>query len=227
MERTSASPLILIVEDERRIARLIELELVHEGFSVMLAGDGITGERMAREQEVDLILLDWMLPGMDGIAVCQAIRKKKNVPIILLTAKDTTSDKVAGLDAGADDYITKPFETEELLARIRAALRKGRHREELRIADLLIFPEERRAFRAQQEVELTTREFDLLHFLAKNVDKVVSRDAILETVWGYDFEGETNVVDVYIRYVRLKVDEPFATPLIHTIRGVGYVLRSS
>ncbi len=224
MEQT-ASPLILVVEDERRIARIIELELMHEGLSVVIATDGQTGERIALERDVDLILLDWMLPGMDGLQVCKSVRKVKNTPIIILTAKDSTGDKVAGLDAGADDYITKPFETEELLARVRAALRKGKSREELRVGDLIVIPEQRRAYRALKPLELTTREFDLLHYLVRHADKVLSRDAILAQVWGYEFDGETNVVDVYIRYLRLKVDEPFSPPLIHTIRGVGYVLR--
>ncbi len=224
MEQT-ASPLVLVVEDERRIARIIELELMHEGLSVVIATDGQSGERIALERDVDLILLDWMLPFMDGLQVCKSVRKVKNTPIIILTAKDSTGDKVAGLDAGADDYITKPFETEELLARVRAALRKGKSRDELRVGDLIVIPEQRRAYRALKPLELTTREFDLLHYLVRHADKVLSRDAILAQVWGYEFDGETNVVDVYIRYLRMKVDEPFSSPLIHTIRGVGYVLR--
>ncbi|PWI58059.1 response regulator transcription factor [Sulfoacidibacillus thermotolerans] len=216
---------VLVVEDERRIARLIELELVHEGFHVEIASDGVQGLRLALEKDFGVILLDVMLPGMSGLEVCRMLRKHKQTPIIILTARDSTDDKVAGLDAGADDYVTKPFVTEELLARVRAALRRGTAREELAAADLKLYPEERRAIRAGKTLELTTREFDLLQFLLRNVDKVLSRDVILRRVWGYDFEGETNVVDVYIRYLRMKVDEPFAVPLIHTIRGVGYVLR--
>ncbi|MCY0894336.1 MAG: response regulator transcription factor [Acidibacillus sp.] len=216
---------MLVVEDERRIARLIELELVHEGFQVEIAFDGTTGLRRALEKDFGVILLDLMLPGMSGLEVCRMLRKQKRTPIIILTARDSTGDKVAGLDAGADDYVTKPFVTDELLARVRAAFRKGMAREELVASDLQLFPEERRVVRAGQKLELTTREFDLLHFLLIHMDKVLSRDVILRRVWGYDFEGETNVVDVYIRYLRMKVDEPFTTPLIHTIRGVGYVLR--
>ncbi len=219
------SPAILVVEDERRIARLIELELEHVGFAVTIAGDGETGLRLALAQDFEVILLDLMLPGLGGIEVCKALREHKRTPIIMLTARDRTEDKVSGLDAGADDYITKPFATEELLARVRAALRKGVSRQELKLADLIILPEQRRAIRAGVMLELTTREFDLLHFLMRHADKVVSRESILRQVWGYDFEGETNVVDVYIRYLRMKVDEPFESPLIHTIRGVGYVLR--
>ncbi len=225
VDGSSIASSVLVVEDERRIARLIELELVHEGFHVELAFDGATGLRLALEKNFGVILLDLMLPGMSGLEVCRTLRKQKRTPIIILTARDSTGDKVEGLDAGADDYVTKPFVTDELLARIRAALRRGMAREELVAFDLQVFPEERRAVRAGQNLELTTREFDLLHFLLRNVDKVLSRDVILRRVWGYDFEGETNVVDVYIRYLRMKVDEPFSTPLIHTIRGVGYVLR--
>jgi len=221
----AAAATVLVVEDERRIARIIELELMHIGLAVTIATDGRTGLKMALAEDFDLMLLDWMLPGMSGLEVCRALRKEKQTPIIILTARDATADKVAGLDAGADDYITKPFETDELLARVRGALRRGQSREVLRLADLQVFAEERRAIRSGAILELTAREFDLLHLLLKNVDRVLTREAILSQVWGYDFDGETNVVDVYIRYLRLKVDEPFATPLIHTIRGVGYVLR--
>ncbi|MCY0875540.1 MAG: response regulator transcription factor [Firmicutes bacterium] len=216
---------VLIVEDERRIARIIELELIHIGLQVAIATDGPAGLRRALDEDFDLIMLDWMLPGMSGLEVCRTVRQEKQTPIIILTARDTTADKVAGLDAGADDYITKPFETEELLARVRVALRRGQTRQELTLGDLRVYPDERRAIRAGRLLELTAREFDLLHILLKNADRVLSRELILNQVWGYDYDGETNVVDVYIRYLRLKVDEPFASPLIHTMRGVGYVLR--
>lgn len=225
MEQAAKAHCILVIEDERRIARLIQLELEHVGFSVVLAGDGESGLKLALEQDFDLILLDLMLPGLSGLEVCRAIRVSRRTPIIMLTARDQLQDKVAGLDAGADDYVTKPFVTEELLARVRASLRKGISRQEWRVADLLLIPDERRVLRAGVFVELTTREFDLLHYLMQHADKVVSRESIMRQVWGYDFEGETNVVDVYIRYLRMKVDEPFSVPLIHTIRGVGYVLR--
>jgi len=216
---------VLVVEDEPRIARIIELELRHEGLTVTIASEGQSGMTLALEGDFDLVILDWMLPGYSGLDICRALRKDKRTPIIILTAKDALGDKVLGLDAGADDYITKPFETEELLARVRAALRRGQSRELIRFADLYIYPEERRALRAGQILELTAREFDLLHALVRHADKVLTREAILSQVWGYQFDGETNVVDVYIRYLRLKVDEPFAMSLIHTVRGVGYVLR--
>ncbi len=228
MDAAGGPTSVLVVEDERRIARIIELELVHEGFAVVLATDGVTGLRMALEQEFGVIILDLMLPELSGLEVCKRVRVQKRTPIIILTARDTTGDKVAGLDAGADDYVTKPFATEELLARVRAAIRRGETRaEELTCGNLTVFPAARRATRAGVQLELTAREFDLLHFLMEHTDKVLSRDVILRRVWGYDFEGETNVVDVYIRYLRMKVDEPFGYPLIHTIRGVGYVLRRS
>ncbi|MCY0902584.1 MAG: response regulator transcription factor [Firmicutes bacterium] len=216
---------VLVVEDEPRIARIIELELRHEGLTVTIAREGQAGMTLALEGDFDLVILDWMLPGYSGLDICRALRKDKRTPIIILTAKDSLGDKVLGLDAGADDYITKPFETEELLARVRAALRRGQSRELIRFADLYMYPEERRALRAGQTLELTAREFDLLHALVRHAEKVLTREAILSQVWGYQFDGETNVVDVYIRYLRLKVDEPFATSLIHTVRGVGYVLR--
>ncbi len=216
---------VLVVEDERKIARIIELELSHEGYQVTVEYTGQGGLELALEQDFDLVLLDLMLPGLSGLEVCRSLRKVKATPIIILTARDRVGDKVSGLDAGADDYVTKPFETEELLARVRAAMRRNGNRSHLQFADLELLPNERRVLRAGVVLELTTREFDLLHYLLKNADKVLSRDAILRQVWGYHFEGETNVVDVYIRYLRMKVDEPFDESLIHTIRGVGYVLR--
>ncbi len=218
---------VLVVEDERKIARIIELELRHEGYQVTVVYSGDRGMELALENDFDLVLLDLMLPGMSGLDVCKHLRKVKSTPIIILTARDRVGDKVAGLDAGADDYITKPFETEELLARVRAALRRNGNHIRLKYADLELIPDERRVLRKDVPLELTTREFDLLHYLMKNADKVLTRDAILRQVWGYHFEGETNVVDVYIRYLRMKVDEPFGESLIHTIRGVGYVLRQS
>ncbi len=217
---------VLVVEDERKIARIIELELNHEGYQVTVAYDGQTGLERALDNDFDLVLLDLMLPIIGGLEVCKRLRAVKSTPIIMLTARDRIGDKVAGLDAGADDYVTKPFETEELLARVRAAMRRNGNRSRIRYADVELLPDERRVLRAGIELELTAREFDLLHYLMKNADKVLNRDAILRQVWGYRFEGETNVVDVYIRYLRMKLDEPFAAPLIQTIRGVGYVFRA-
>ncbi len=224
---------ILVVEDEEKIARLLELELEFEGYEVTKAEDGIEALEKYRTQPWDLILLDVMLPGIDGIEVLRRIRKNDPVtPVIMLTAKSSVDDKVTGLDLGANDYVTKPFSIEELLARIRACLRMQTltvEREEddgweefggLRINEKL-----REVVRDGNEVELTPREFDLLLFLFKNRRQVLNREQILDAVWGYDYFGDTNVVDVYIRYLRKKIDQPSDTPLIHTVRGVGYVLR--
>lgn len=224
---------ILVVEDEEKIARLLELELEFEGYEVTKAEDGIEALEKYRTQPWDLILLDVMLPGIDGIEVLRRIRKNDPVtPVIMLTAKSSVDDKVTGLDLGANDYVTKPFSIEELLARIRACLRMQTltvEREEddgweefggLRINEKL-----REVVRDGNEVELTPREFDLLLFLFKNRRQVLNREQILVAVWGYDYFGDTNVVDVYIRYLRKKIDQPSDTPLIHTVRGVGYVLR--
>ena len=224
---------ILVVEDEEKIARLLELELEFEGYEVTKAEDGIEALEKYRTQPWDLILLDVMLPGIDRIEVLRRIRKNDPVtPVIMLTAKSSVDDKVTGLDLGANDYVTKPFSIEELLARIRACLRMQTltvEREEddgweefggLRINEKL-----REVVRDCNEVELTPREFDLLLFLFKNRRQVLNREQILDAVWGYDYFGDTNVVDVYIRYLRKKIDQPSDTPLIHTVRGVGYVLR--
>lgn len=226
---------ILIVEDEEKIARFIELELKFEGYEVDKALDGRTGLAMSLENHYDLIALDLMLPGLNGMEVLRRIRQVSQVPVILITARDSTMDKVAGLDAGADDYITKPFAIEELLARIRAVHRnRTRNREEepaKREASLLMAgpvtlnEASREVMVSETAVELTKREFDLLCFLMRNKGLVLSRDTLLEKIWGYDYGGETNVVDVYVRYLRQKLEEPFDIKFIHTIRGVGYVVR--
>lgn len=217
---------ILIIEDEKQIARFIELELKHEGYDVYVCYDGKEGLKKVEEIHPDLILLDIMLPGINGIEVCRKVRQYSNVPIIMVTAKDDIPDKVMGLDSGADDYVTKPFAIEELLARIRAALRKSKQlniiREVLNIADLTIDTSKRIVKRAGKIIELTKREYDLLEYLVRNKGIVLTREQILENVWGYYYMGDTNVVDVYIRYLRSKVDEGFKTKLIHTVRGVGY-----
>lgn len=217
---------ILIIEDEKQIARFIELELKHEGYYVYVCFDGKEGLKKVEEVHPDLILLDIMLPGINGIEICRKIRQFSNLPIIMVTAKDDITDKVMGLDTGADDYITKPFAIEELLARIRAALRKSKQlniiHEILEIADLTIDTSKRIVKRADKIIELTKREYDLLEYLVRNKGIVLTRDQILENVWGYNYMGDTNVVDVYIRYLRSKVDEGFKTKLIHTVRGVGY-----
>ncbi len=220
---------ILIVEDEARLARFIELELDHEGYTVSRAADGRTGLEMALTGEPDLILLDVMLPGLNGLEVLRRLRNEKDLPVILLTARDSVMDKVSGLDMGANDYITKPFSIEELLARIRAALRTGaaasKKTAALRCGALELDPARHTAAYDGTPVQLTYKEFLLLQTLLENRDIVQTRDMLLEKVWGYDYAGETNVVDVYIRYLRQKLDDPFGVKLIHTVRGVGYVIK--
>ncbi|WP_059173784.1 response regulator transcription factor [Bacillus sp. FJAT-27445] len=223
---------ILIVEDEEKIARVLELELVFEGYLVAKAADGIEGLEAYRTGKWDLILLDVMLPGMSGIDLLRRIRANDPfTKVIMLTAKGTIEDKVTGLDLGANDYITKPFQIEELLARIRAALRIKNVQDPLEEGSLLFYggltlnQKTREIYRSGTSIDLTPREFDLLVYLLTNRRQVLTRDQILEKVWGYDFAGDTNVVDVYIRYVRKKIDLPGLPPLIHTVRGVGYVLR--
>ncbi len=222
---------ILIVEDEEKIARFIELELKYEGYEVEKAFNGRDGLEFAKTQPFDLILLDIMLPGLNGIEVLRRIRQFSQVPIILLTARDAVVDKVTGLDGGADDYITKPFAIEELLARIRAALRKKDSSNSLEITadlvlgDLHLNPMKREVRIKDTLVHLTKREFDLLHYLLDNKNIVISRETLLENIWGYDFSGGTNAVDVYIRYLRAKIEEPFGLKIIYTIRGVGYAIK--
>ena len=226
---------ILIIEDEEKIARFIELELTHEGYEVVKCADGRTGLEMAESGGFSLVLLDIMLPELNGMEVLRRLRRTSDVPVIMLTARDAVMDKVAGLDQGADDYITKPFAIEELLARIRLALRRSSHQVQekvhdapddlLRCGDLTLSPSRHEVKYAGKDIELTSREFDLLHTLLENKNIVLSRDTLLGTVWGYDYMGETNVVDVYIRYLRSKIDEVFGISLIQTVRGVGYVIR--
>lgn len=220
---------ILIVEDEEKLARFIELELLHEGYAVEKAADGRDGLEKAQAGGVDLVLLDVMLPGMSGMELLRRLRRASDVPVIMVTARDAVMDKVTGLDTGADDYITKPFEIEELLARIRAALRKrggaAQGAESLTCGALVLDPARHTVAYNGAPIELTHREFTLLQMLMENQSIVLTRDQILEHVWGYDFMGETNVVDVYIRYLRAKIDDAFGVKLIHTVRGVGYVLR--
>lgn len=221
---------ILIIEDERKIARFLELELKHEGYEVLQAYDGREGLEKALQERVALILLDVMLPGLNGMEVCRRIRMTSDVPIIMLTAKDQVMDKVMGLDFGADDYITKPFAIEELLARVRTVLKRKRSFVDanriLEIGALRLDKEQYSVYYHQHSIELTKREFDLLLYLMENQNIVLSRDKILEKVWGYDYIGDTNVVDVYIRYLRSKIDDKFHCKFIHTIRGVGYLLKN-
>lgn len=220
---------ILVIEDEKQIARFIELELLHEGYMVEIEHDGRGGLRKVEENEPDLILLDIMLPGINGMEVCRRIRQFSEVPIIMLTARDETTDKVMGLDLGANDYITKPFVIEELLARVRAALRKRGQPQQLQkslvVGDLRMDMSKHQVFRGNEAIDLTKKEYNLLEYLLKNKGIVLTRNQILENVWGYDYAGDTNVVDVYIRYLRSKVDDAHDTRLIQTVRGVGYALR--
>ena len=220
---------ILIVEDERKIARFLELELQHEGYEVETAGDGRTGLEKALNWKPDLMILDLMLPELSGIEVCRRLRHESDVPIIMLTAKDDVSDKVMGLDMGADDYMTKPFAIEELLARIRVGLKKHRAvaaapaANVLTAGKLVLDPAKYSVTMDGTPISLTKKEFDLLKYLMEHKGQAVTRDALLSDVWGYDYAGDTNVVDVYIRYLRHKIDEPFGVKTIHTIRAVGYM----
>lgn len=217
---------ILIVEDEEKLARFVELELSYEGYEIQKATDGRTGLELAESGNFDLILLDVMLPGLNGLEVLRRLRRSTCVPVILLTARDAVMDKVTGLDSGADDYVTKPFAIEELLARIRVTLRKSRPEQDASKMGRLSLDPARHIVRMDNvELNLTKREFDLLHLLMENKDIVLTRDVLLQRVWGYDYQGETNTVDVYIRFLRQKIDEAFNVKYIHTVRGVGYVLR--
>ena len=220
---------ILIVEDEEKIARFVELELLHEGYQVGKAADGRTGLSMAESGAYDLVLLDVMLPGLSGTEVLRRLRKTSQIPVILLTARDGVMDRVSGLDLGADDYITKPFFIEELLARIRVALRKkGRSTtvsDVKTLGKLSLSTARHEVTYDGHPVELTSKEFALLDYLLTNQGIVMSRDVLLDKVWGYGYMGETNVVDVYIRYLRAKIDDVYHVKLIHTVRGAGYVLK--
>lgn len=220
---------ILIVEDEEKITRFLQLELEYEGYEVAICYDGKEGLEYFKQQGADLLLLDVMMPRMNGMEVCRRIRQFSDVPIIMLTAKDDTMDKVMGLDTGADDYVTKPFAIEELLARIRTHLKKGREQHVqkniLSVMDVSMDIDKHLVSCKGQVIELTKKEFDLLKYLLSNKNIVISRERILEEVWGYDFIGDTNVVDVYIRYIRSKIDDVYQVKLIHTVRGVGYTVK--
>ena len=219
---------ILLVEDEVKLARFLELELTSEGYQITVAHEGIEGLTIARENSFDLLMLDWMVPGLSGIEICRRLRSTGNkVPIILLTAKDEVADRVAGLDAGADDYVVKPFSIEELLARVRSNLRRTQEVDEdtLTFEDLTLNRRTREVFRGGQSIDLTAKEFDLLDYLLAHPRQVFTRDQILERVWGYDFMGDSNIIEVYIRYLRIKLEERGEKRLIHTVRGVGYALR--
>ena len=226
---------VLIVEDEENLAKFIGLELKHEGYEVETVLDGRSGLDSALENNYDVILLDLMLPELNGLEVARRLRESKKTPIIMMTARDSVIDRVSGLDYGADDYLVKPFAIEELLARIRSLLRRiaietessDKHRAIINFKDLRIEKENRIARRDDQIIKLTKREYDLLLTLVENINVVQSREQLLKEVWGFDSEVETNVVDVYIRYLRNKIDDPESkASYIQTVRGTGYVMRS-
>ncbi|WP_097026751.1 response regulator transcription factor [Clostridium peptidivorans] len=221
---------ILIVEDEKQMAMFIEMELGHEGYKVDVVYDGREGLQKVKNKEYDLILLDVMLPGLNGIEVCIEIRRFSCVPIIMLTAKSDVSDKVLGLDVGASDYLTKPFAIEELLARIRVHIREKvlkNKLDEIKVKDIVMNNKTHQVWRAGKEIELTKKEYNILEVLLINKNIVLTREQLIESVWGYDYVGDTNVVDVFIRYLRSKIDDGFEDKLITTIRGVGYVIKAN
>jgi len=220
---------ILIIEDEVKIARFIELELKYEGYVVEQQHDGRSGLERAMSGHFDLIILDVMLPSLNGMEVLRRLRQSSETPVIMLTAKDEVTDKVMGLDIGADDYMTKPFAIEELLARIRTALKRKKASSSnlnlITVGGLKIDLDKHSVSFNHERIDLTKKEYDLLKYLIENKNLVLTRDKILEAVWGYDYYGDTNVVDVYIRYLRVKLDDRFNIKLIHTVRGVGYILK--
>jgi len=220
---------VLIIEDDEAILRLLRRGLAYEGYQVDTALDGQSGLILARDVHPDMVILDWMLPGMDGLEVCRRLRTGGNVPILMLTAKDTVQDRVQGLDAGADDYLVKPFDLDELLARVRALLRRTQteRTQVLTFSDLNLDTGTRQAIRRGRIISLTAKEYELLELFMRHPRQVLTREMIFDRVWGYDFGGESNVLDVYIRYLRQKLEVEGETRLLHTVRGVGYVLREN
>lgn len=228
MPETSPSE-ILLIEDDAEIVDFIETELRFEGYAVHVARDGLKGLQMARQTSPDLIILDRMLPGMDGLTLCRRLRQSSETPILMLTALGDIGHRVEGLDAGANDYLVKPFDLEELLARVRVQLRlfQPSARNLFSFADLSMDLKTRDVFRGPDQVALSPKEFDLLHYFLQHPREVLPRNRILEAVWGWDFGGEDNVLEVYIRYLRKKIEPEGSNRLIHTVRGIGYVLRES
>ncbi len=218
---------ILVIEDEEKITDFLRRGLAYEGYRVSVAHDGPGGLALARETPPDLVILDWMLPGMDGLEVCRRLRSVGPVPILILTARDSVQDRVIGLDAGADDYMVKPFSFDELLARIRALLRRAQpqNAEVLKFADLTLDTGTHQAFRAERAIDLTAKEYELLELFMRNPRQVLTREVIFDRVWNYNFGGESNIIEVYVRYLRQKLEQSTEARLLHTVRGVGYVLR--
>ena len=218
---------ILVIEDDEAIVKVLRRGLAYEGYQVDTALDGESGLVLARDHHPDLVVLDWMLPGMDGLEVCQRLRAGGGIPVLMLTAKDTLQDRIMGLDAGADDYLVKPFELDELLARVRALLRRTQPERApiLTFADLTLDTSTRQAIRKGRTISLTAKEYDLLELFLRHPRQVLTREMIFDRVWGYDFGGESNVIEVYMRYLRSKLEASGQPRLIHTVRGVGYVLK--
>ncbi|MGH2460846.1 MAG: response regulator transcription factor [Chloroflexota bacterium] len=219
---------ILVIDDDEAITTALRRAFAFEGYTVDVALDGEDGLRRARDAAPDVIVLDVLMPGIDGFEVCRRLRSADDTPILMLTARDDVADRVRGLDAGADDYLVKPFAPDELLARVRALLRRREPRQEAavsRFADLLVDTRTRQVFRGEREVSLSAKEFDLLGYFARHPRQVLTREQMLDAVWGYQFEGESNVVDVYVGYLRQKLEANNEPRLIHTVRGVGFALR--
>lgn len=218
---------ILVVDDDPQISGLLRRGLAYEGYAVETASDGMSALAMASESPPDLVILDVLMPGLDGFEVARRLRRSSRVPILMLTARGTVADKVSGLDAGADDYLVKPFDFDELLARVRALLRRGEPEkgEMLVFGDISLDTGTRQVSREGRPVELTAKEFDLLQFFMRHPRQVLRREQICEQVWGYDFQGESNVIEVYVRYLRSKLETGGLSRVIHTVRGVGYVLK--
>lgn len=227
-EKVDRPPRVLIVDDEPRILSMMRRVLEADGYGVSMAGDGTSALEILRSEPVDLVILDVMMPGMDGFEVCRLARRESVVPILMLTARDASADKVSGLDCGADDYVVKPFETDELMARVRALLRRVQPRqvEVLRFHDVELVPSEREARRDGDALELTAREYDLLELFLRHPRQVLSREQILQEVWGFDYLGDSNLVDVRIKYLRDKLEGGGRARVIQTVRGAGYALRT-
>ena len=220
---------ILIIEDDLSITKLLQRGLGYEGYVVECAVDGKSGLVKARDNNPDLVILDWMLPGLDGLEVCHRIRMGGATPVLMLTAKDTINDRIQGLDAGADDYMVKPFNLDELLARIRALLRRTQadRVQGLRFADLSLDAGTHEVRRGEKLIQLTAKEFELVEMFMRHPRQVLTREVLFDRIWGYDFGGESNVLEVYIRYLRQKLEDGELPRLIHTVRGVGYVLKEN